>query len=101
VFDKDNAVIKVYGSRFVDTGGGFLLEEKVGDPDDQEQVYCNIKIQCILIKLRCPMLQKTIVEEPQPILHELDKPKCKECNEHFNDSFLHTTYDYPVCDTCR
>jgi hypothetical protein len=39
VFDKDNSVIKVYGSRFVDTGGGFLLEEKVGEPDDQEQVH--------------------------------------------------------------
>lgn len=45
VFDKDNSVIKVYGSRFVDTGGGFLLEEKVGEPEEQvHHNTCNFSV---------------------------------------------------------
>jgi hypothetical protein len=34
----EKSVIKVQGSKFIDTGGGFLLEEKVGDDQDDEQV---------------------------------------------------------------
>jgi hypothetical protein len=31
----EKSVIKVQGSKFIDTGGGFLLEEKVGDDQDE------------------------------------------------------------------
>jgi hypothetical protein len=34
----EKSVIKVQGSKFIDTGGGFLLEEKVGDDQDDELV---------------------------------------------------------------
>jgi hypothetical protein len=29
----------VQGSKFIDTGGGFLLEEKVGEDQDDEPVW--------------------------------------------------------------
>lgn len=35
----EKSVIKVQGSKFIDTGGGFLLEEKVGDDQDDEPVW--------------------------------------------------------------
>jgi hypothetical protein len=34
----EKSVIKVQGSKFIDTGGGFLLEEKVGADQDDELV---------------------------------------------------------------
>jgi hypothetical protein len=34
----EKSVIKVQGSKFIDTGGGFLLEEKVGEALDDEPV---------------------------------------------------------------
>lgn len=34
----EKSVIKVQGSKFIDTGGGFLLEEIVGEDQDGEPV---------------------------------------------------------------
>ncbi|XP_063239304.1 DNA repair protein complementing XP-A cells [Bacillus rossius redtenbacheri] len=76
----EKSIIKVQGSRFVDTGGGFLLEE---DDDAEEQ----------LMKL-------PLTHQPAPII-EPDRPTCLECQAVFNDSFLFQTFDYAVCDACR
>lgn len=35
----EKSVIKVQSSKFIDTGGGFLLEEKVGEALDDEPVW--------------------------------------------------------------
>lgn len=76
----EKSVIKVQGSKFIDTGGGFLLEEKVGDDQDNE-----------------PM---KLTAELAPVM-EPDRPICEECKEEFDDSYLFQNFDHPVCDSCR
>jgi hypothetical protein len=34
----EKSVIKVQGTKFIDTGGGFLLEKKLGDDHEDEPV---------------------------------------------------------------
>jgi len=72
-------VIRVQGTRFIDTGGGFLIEE--GDLEEEQK-------------------PKELKEDPPPII-EPERPTCEECNETFPDSFLFQNFDYPVCDKCR
>lgn len=73
---KDRS-IKVQGKRVIDSGGGFLIEEN----DDLEE----------------QMLK--ITSEPAPIL--IDLPRCEECKNEFNDSYLLQTFELSVCDDCR
>lgn len=68
------------GSRFIDSGGGFLIEE------NNEEVK--------------PTLPEELTTIPPPII-EPERPNCLECNEKFPDSFLFLNFDYPVCDKCR
>lgn len=74
----EKSIIRVQGSRFVDTGGGFLLEEKDGCEDFIEEL-----------------------SEVLPPIIEPERPSCVECSEKFPDSFLFQNFDYPVCDKCR
>ncbi|KAK6642857.1 hypothetical protein RUM43_004359 [Polyplax serrata] len=76
----EKSIIRVEGSRFIDTGGGFLIEES---SLQQQKVS--------------PEELKTI---PPPII-EPERPTCLECNEKFPDSFLLLHFDHPVCDKCR
>ncbi|XP_076245715.1 DNA repair protein complementing XP-A cells homolog Xpac [Calliopsis andreniformis] len=69
--------IKVQGQRVIDSGGGFLIEEN----DDLEE----------------QMMQ--ITAEPAPIISNL--PRCEECQNEFQDSYLLQTFDLRVCDKCR
>lgn len=73
------AIIKVQGTKFIDTGGGFLLEENPSKVDTQP----------------------TIVTKPPPIIERTLKPTCIECNQEFSSSYLFETFDYHVCDNCR
>lgn len=45
------------------------------------------------------LLQLKWVEDPDPIL--IDLPTCEECNKKFQLSYLLTTFNYNVCDSCR
>ncbi|XP_046398992.1 DNA repair protein complementing XP-A cells homolog [Ischnura elegans] len=75
----EKSIIRVQGSKFIDTGGGFLLEEKdLADPKE-------------------PVV---VTSEPAPII-EPDRPSCIECSEDFYDSFLFQNFEYAVCDKCR
>ncbi|GFG35209.1 hypothetical protein Cfor_01313 [Coptotermes formosanus] len=76
----EKSVIKVQGSKFIDSGGGFLLEEKVGEAVDDEPIK--------------------LTAEPAPFM-EPDRPTCNECNEDFDDSYLFRNFEHPVCDSCR
>ncbi|XP_071439041.1 DNA repair protein complementing XP-A cells homolog [Hetaerina americana] len=75
----EKSVIRVHGSKFIDTGGGFLLEEK--DLDESEEPV-------------------KVTSQPPPII-EPDRPSCIECEEEFYDSFLFQNFEYAVCDKCR
>lgn len=78
VVSIDKTTIKIGGTKYKDTGGGFLLEEK--DDDGNELV-------------------KPTVEDP-PIL-EFDRPICINCTAQFGKSWLFETFDYKVCDDCK
>ncbi|XP_031847127.1 DNA repair protein complementing XP-A cells homolog Xpac [Nomia melanderi] len=69
--------IKVQGQRVIDSGGGFLIEEN----DDLEE----------------QMLK--ITAHPAPIITDL--PRCDDCKNEFNDSYLLQTFNLRVCDMCR
>lgn len=75
----EQSIIRVQGSKFIDTGGGFLIEET--DLEKEKE-------------------PKEVKEIPPPII-EPERPTCEECSEKFGDSFLFQNFDYPVCDTCR
>ncbi|KAG8227011.1 hypothetical protein J437_LFUL000317 [Ladona fulva] len=75
----EKSIIRVQGSKFIDTGGGFLLEEK-----DLEEPKEPVKIQ----------------SEPASIVKH-DRPHCLECQEEFPDSFLYQNFSHEVCDKCR
>nr|XP_018906309.1 PREDICTED: DNA repair protein complementing XP-A cells [Bemisia tabaci]XP_018906311.1 PREDICTED: DNA repair protein complementing XP-A cells [Bemisia tabaci]XP_018906312.1 PREDICTED: DNA repair protein complementing XP-A cells [Bemisia tabaci]XP_018906313.1 PREDICTED: DNA repair protein complementing XP-A cells [Bemisia tabaci] len=68
------------GTKFIDTGGGFLIEEEEFCSESSGKV--------------------NLVKEPAPIL-ESDRPSCLECEKEFADSYLLKTFDHPVCDGCR
>ncbi|KAF4519165.1 hypothetical protein B566_EDAN008228 [Ephemera danica] len=76
---KNDNVIRVEGVKFIDTGGGFLLEQKDGEATE-------------------PTMRT--VEQPPPFI-EPERPSCEECSEKFIESFLMTNFDHPVCDKCR
>ncbi|XP_067013655.1 DNA repair protein complementing XP-A cells homolog [Anabrus simplex] len=75
----EKSIIKVQSTKFIDTGGGFLLEET----DVLEQGA-----------------QGILKPTPGPIIKP-DQPSCLECQEQFVDSYLFQTFDHPVCDSCR
>jgi DNA-repair protein complementing XP-A cells len=73
-------VVRVHGTKLIDTGGGFLLEES----DFQEQVEA----------------EKVITREPAALV-PTDCPNCDICGKEFSTSFLLLNYDENICDRCR
>uniref|UniRef100_A0AAG5D7G7 XPA C-terminal domain-containing protein n=1 Tax=Anopheles atroparvus TaxID=41427 RepID=A0AAG5D7G7_ANOAO len=77
-----NNVIKVSGTKYVDSGGGFLLEQRTH-----------------------PIEEASAEEEPVPETDAVPVPieyeECLECGDRFADSYLLNTFDYAVCDACR
>ncbi|XP_047000024.1 DNA repair protein complementing XP-A cells [Schistocerca americana] len=71
--------IKVQGTRYIDTGGGFLLEEKAAE-ENAKPVELKENVGPVQIPYR---------------------PTCEECSNIFDDSFLYQSFEYPVCDGCR
>lgn len=77
---SEGSIVRVQGTKLIDTGGGFLIEEK--DLIEQEEA------------------EKVIVPHEAPYI-PTDVPRCIECKNEFQDSFLFKTYEYPVCDKCK
>jgi len=73
-------IVRVHGTKLIDTGGGFLLEEK----DLAEETEA----------------EKVIVVQPAGFV-PTDAPSCELCQREFSDSFLFSKYDHPVCDACK
>ncbi|XP_037944915.1 DNA repair protein complementing XP-A cells homolog [Teleopsis dalmanni] len=79
----ESSIIKVQGTKYVDSGGGFLIEEthdKLNEnvPDTEKK---NQEVETINI----------------PITYQ----ECIECGDQFVDSFLYNNFQYSVCDKCR
>lgn len=80
---QKNHVIQVASTKYKDTGGGFLLEERPTRSEQEE-------IDDIL---------KQIEHESEEL--PIDFKDCIECDSSFATSYLWATFNYPVCDVCR
>uniref|UniRef100_A0A182WIN9 XPA C-terminal domain-containing protein n=1 Tax=Anopheles minimus TaxID=112268 RepID=A0A182WIN9_9DIPT len=78
-----NNVIKVSGTKYIDSGGGFLIEQRTNptEAETSEQLDAIPESDAV----------------PVPIEHD----ECLECGDRFADSYLLSTFDYSVCDACR
>ncbi|GAB0094907.1 DNA repair protein complementing XP-A cells homolog [Sergentomyia squamirostris] len=84
VEEGEKSVIKIHGSRFVDSGGGFLIEEEIAPSGEKSnQAEASEEIIDDAIEL--------------PVTYD----ECLECADKFAESYLMTFFDYPVCDKCR
>lgn len=77
-------MIKVDGSRFIDTAGGFLIDEKDIVEHEEE---------------RAAKIQKLNEEQSEEV--PLTFFTCNECNEKFCDSYLQKNFEYSCCDKCK
>lgn len=83
----ENSVIKVHGTKFVDSGGGFLLEA----PLTASQHALKNKLA----------QETTTTHEDPPVTFPITYKECLECGDKFFDSYLLDNFDYAVCDKCR
>lgn len=82
--DATEGIIKVAGTRFKDSGGGFLIEESAIAQDKKPaENEGPVKI--------------VHTQATHPILNH----KCQDCGEDFIDSYLQTNFSFMVCDNCR
>jgi hypothetical protein len=77
---SQGSIVRVHGTKLIDTGGGFLIEEQ--DLIEQEEA------------------EKLVTVQPAPLIPS-DVPICEECGVEFAVSFLFEKFDYPVCDKCK
>nr|CAG4635215.1 EOG090X0KP6 [Alona affinis] len=78
--DEAQSVIRVQNSRLIDSGGGFLIDEKDLEEEQSREVV--------------------VTEVPAPIIVS-DRPHCEECQQPICDSFLYRSFLHPVCDSCK
>jgi len=74
-------VIKVGGTSYKDSKGGFLIEQT---PDDMKEEELKINY-----------------EDFEGPLFEDEYPGCTMCSKKFEKSWLNTNFDYKVCDECK
>jgi DNA-repair protein complementing XP-A cells len=76
--------IKIDGSRFVDSGAGFLIDP-IEKTKEQEKLEEKLK----------EVIEEEGIEVPISYL------TCLDCSEEFIESYLHTNFNYSVCDKCK
>ncbi|EDW72204.1 uncharacterized protein Dwil_GK10358 [Drosophila willistoni] len=87
-FDTDpsqTSVIKVQGTKYIDSGGGFLLEQAVL-PGQGTKDNTDVKAS--------PIIDDAIAI---PVQYE----ECLDCGDQFADSYLFNNFVHSVCDKCR
>lgn len=72
------------GSKYKDSGAGFLIEEPVAPKDDAEIAHLE-------------ELMAEFESEELPLVFR----ECEECKEKFVTSYLWKTFDFSVCDSCH
>nr|SVE81095.1 EOG090X0KP6 [Daphnia magna] len=77
---EEHSVIRIKNSRLIDSGGGFLINEKELEEEQQREIV--------------------ITEDPAPIILP-DRPHCDECEQPLHDSLLYRSFSHPVCDPCK
>lgn len=77
-------MFKIDGSKFVDTNGGFLLDENEFEENEGEKQA---------------KIQKLAEEEAEDL--PITYLKCVECEEEFAESYLSKSFGYSCCDKCK
>uniref|UniRef100_A0A1A9WHV3 XPA C-terminal domain-containing protein n=1 Tax=Glossina brevipalpis TaxID=37001 RepID=A0A1A9WHV3_9MUSC len=80
--DVPSSIIKVQGTKYVDSGGGFLIEQSITSTDSNPGIDPDLKVIENAISI--------------PIQYE----ECLKCGDSFVDSFLKNNFQYNVCDKC-
>ncbi|KAH8265701.1 hypothetical protein KR038_005667 [Drosophila bunnanda] len=81
------AVIKVQGTKYIDSGGGFLLEQPV--------------LTAASGAAEKPSVSDGNVIVDDAIAIPVHYEECAECGDQFADSYLFNNFGHPVCDKCR
>lgn len=79
--------IKINGSKFIDTAGGFLLDERAQEEDEGERAAKIAKL----------------AEDGDDGIEDvpLSYQTCVECEEEYADSFLYKNFGLSCCDKCK
>lgn len=77
-------MLKIDGSKFIDTAGGFLIDERDIEKHEEE------------IAEKLQKLNEDIGEDV-PLTYFT----CKECDDQFAESYLQKNFEYSCCDKCK
>lgn len=86
--ESNSSVIKVQGTKYVDSGGGFLIEQPA---TGSKLSQANGPLE----ETDAPKLVDDAINIP------VKYDECLECGEMFADSFLMNNFGHSVCDKCR
>jgi len=87
---KGNAIIKVQGTKYIDSGGGFLLEQPVlpsAEKSAEEAAAAAAALEAAIIEDAIAI----------PVVYE----ECLDCGDQYADSYLFNNFGHSVCDKCR
>lgn len=79
--------IKINGSKFIDSAGGFLLDERAQEEDEDERAA------------KIAKLAKDGDDNIEDV--PLSYQTCVECEEEYADSFLYKNFGLSCCDKCK
>ncbi|XP_034477345.1 DNA repair protein complementing XP-A cells homolog isoform X2 [Drosophila innubila] len=85
--DKGKAVIKVQGTKYIDSGGGFLLEQPVLPSPGEKSTAEAAAAEAAIIEDAIAI----------PVVYE----ECLDCGDQYADSYLFNNFGHSVCDKCR
>uniref|UniRef100_A0A1B0ARK1 XPA C-terminal domain-containing protein n=1 Tax=Glossina palpalis gambiensis TaxID=67801 RepID=A0A1B0ARK1_9MUSC len=100
--DVPSSIIKVQGVKYVDSGGGFLIEQPVASTSCNPSLPdANVKVidNAISIPVTINFNLIFIVHFTFIIL-KVTYEECLKCGDSFVDSFLINNFKYNVCDKC-
>lgn len=80
-------MIKVQGTKYIDSGGGFLIEQPVLPTAEQAAAAQKQAAEA-------PIIDDVIAI---PVVYE----ECLECGDQYADSYLLNNFGHSVCDKCR
>ncbi|GAB6019593.1 hypothetical protein CHUAL_001160 [Chamberlinius hualienensis] len=82
--DKDSCVTRIEGSKLIDSGSGFFIEESALSGSSSQSKPLNI-----------------IHPTATTPFDTSEALTCTECDKTFHESYLKTTFDVSVCNDCR
>ncbi|CAD7013772.1 DNA repair protein complementing XP-A cells homolog isoform X2 [Ceratitis capitata] len=89
----EDSIIKVQGTKYIDSGGGFLLEQPV---------ISTPSLQSVSKEIESGAPSTDIVQvSNDAITIPVNFEECLDCGDAFVESYLFSNFGYAVCDKCR